>query len=1053
VTGRDLNQRHAGETTRALYSMAAVGLILWFRHTGDLRPLNWAIKILGRLVDRVPHDEMDRALILAALGDALYFRFGRTGNRSDLSAAIDGAREAARMLPEGHSDRPVCLDTLGNLLRTRFMLGGDPADVNEGIDAARGAVGAGPAVASFKNNLGSILMVRYKRTGDPADIDDAIRFCNEAVATMSPMYRNRGQYLSNLGTALDTRYEKTGSLQDLDQALAAHRQAVEATRENDFERRLRLNNLGNVWFFRFERTGRLADLDNAVQTKLDAVAASSPDHFEHGLFLSGLAMTLHTRFDRTGNRSDLEEALRAGREAVAATAADDFNRVIYLSTLGSILQTRYGVTEDLDDLDSAIQIKSDAVAATPVDYADRGIYLSNLGNALRLRYRRCGELNDLDRALGLGRAAIGTTTDNDPRRAIYLSSLAATLQVRFDHTKDAADLDEAIQTYRTALAAMPADHPNHAEYLSDLGLALWERYDQLEQTDDVDEAKQLLRRAAESRESHPSKRLFAAKCWGELAAAVQDADGAVAGFVTAVKLLPLAAWRGLDRRAREQYLAEYAGLASSAAAWAIELGLPDLAVETLEMGRSLLWTQALQTRGDLTVLHETDPRLATRMEEVRAALNAHETADFGRKVLSRGGPEEAARRHRRLTEEWEALVEQARTVLGDATFLGPPSIEQLRLAAADGAVIVLNVSSYRCDALIITAENVEHCPLPELSQSAVVERADAWLTAQSLAAENPGDPIARVHFTQTLRSLLRWLWDTAVGPVIDVLAGGRHADEPAPPRVWWCPTGPLALLPIHAAGHTQADWDGRSALDRVISSYAPTLRTLMRARRRPGPAERPKLLAVGMPITPDLPGQPRLSPLPQVPVELDRIHEQVPLDTRMQSSAHAHDVTTMSQSRTLPTRARVLKALDKHSWAHLACHGGQNLANPAEGAIYLVDGPLTVWQIAARDLRVADLAFLSACHTAIGGRTLPDESIHLAAALQLAGYRHVIAALWTIADNQAPAIADSIYQQLIDNGVPDPTRAADALHHAVVALQRSEPLHPEIWSPWVHIGP
>jgi CHAT domain-containing protein len=108
-----------------------------------------------------------------------------------------------------------------------------------------------------------------------------------------------------------------------------------------------------------------------------------------------------------------------------------------------------------------------------------------------------------------------------------------------------------------------------------------------------------------------------------------------------------------------------------------------------------------------------------------------------------------------------------------------------------------------------------------------------------------------------------------------------------------------------------------------------------------------------------------------------------------------------SRLRQTVGRLVAVTALDSHAWVHLACHGGQDLTDPAQGAVYLSDGPLTVLCIAAKDLPNADLAYLSACQTAIGGIRLLDESIHLAAAIQLGGYRHVIATQWAIVDTHA----------------------------------------------------
>jgi hypothetical protein len=68
--------------------------------------------------------------------------------------------------------------------------------------------------------------------------------------------------------------------------------------------------------------------------------------------------------------------------------------------------------------------------------------------------------------------------------------------------------------------------------------------------------------------------------------------------------------------------------------------------------------------------------------------------------------------------------------------------------------------------------------------------------------------------------------------------------------------------------------------DRVISSYTSTLTALLRAHTTPAPIGQPRLLAVGMPTTPDA------SDLPAVPAELDHIHARYPIRlTRLQSPA------------------------------------------------------------------------------------------------------------------------------------------------------------------------
>src|SRR5450631_1982117 len=48
-----------------------------------------------------------------------------------------------------------------------------------------------------------------------------------------------------------------------------------------------------------------------------------------------------------------------------------------------------------------------------------------------------------------------------------------------------------------------------------------------------------------------------------------------------------------------------------------------------------------------------------------------------------------------------------------------------------------------------------------------------------------------------------------------------------PPRIWWCATGVLAFLPIHAAGLYDTQERGEKVSDFVVSSYAPTLNSIL----------------------------------------------------------------------------------------------------------------------------------------------------------------------------------------------------------------------------------
>ena len=233
----------------------------------------------------------------------------------------------------------------------------------------------------------------------------------------------------------------------------------------------------------------------------------------------------------------------------------------------------------------------------------------------------------------------------------------------------------------------------------------------------------------------------------------------------------------------------------------------------------------------------------------------------------------------------------------------------------------------------------------------------------------------RIGAQDTLSAVLEWLWDVAAGPILDKL-GYQHTpatkDKEAWPRVWWVPSGLLGLLPLHAAGYHRRppgpNGNRRTVMDRVISSYTPTVRALGYAREATtasAPTER--ALIVAMPTTPGID-----SPLYYVADEAELVRQRLPGATLLIENppATAH----------LPTKATVLAHLGACAIAHFACHGHSHPSDPSQSLLLLHDhdtDPLTVASLAPIRLDHARLAYLSACRTAFSSATkLIDEAIH-----------------------------------------------------------------------------
>ncbi|MFI9006030.1 CHAT domain-containing protein [Actinosynnema sp. NPDC053489] len=1000
------------------------------------------------------------------LARALQLRFNETGDPAVLAEAIEAARTGVRATPADHVHHATLLVVLGTLLTQLFERTGDPVVVDEAVLAQRRAAAnptaAGGVRAAALSELANALRARYLRGGGPDDLDEAIAVARRAAELPGSQPPERATAAAALANGLLARGQRTGELADLTAAVDLGRDAVGELPGGHFLLPVHLAGLGTALWARYERAGVIADLHEAIDVM--RAAADRSGGAIRALVLTNLGSALSARGRVLGSTADLDAAVEAGRAAVdeAAPATE----VTCLLNYAVALQVRFIERQDPGDLDRAIEVAGTAVERCPRDHPHRAQVLSSLA---MMRYgrdqaRRGGD--DLDLAVALLREAVAITGPTPAAQALHRLNLGAVLRGRYERRGRDEDAAEAVEHLRHAVDTIPTDDPRGAVAWLNVGLVLGRRHDRRpsgtdhettdhetidkatdhEATDheatDYEAAVTACRTAAASKSASPLMRASASLTWAFLAARNADWSSAVEAFRLSAALLPQAAWHGVERGARERRLDRWDGVAAAGAAAALAAGDPEVAVELLEQGRSVLWSQALQTRDDTSALRERDPALYDRMRSVAAQLAAVAVdAPTGVVPALPGGAAVAVARvdrdrDLRLAQEWDRLLERARSLPGFEHVLRVPPLDVLREGLPDGPVVLVNVHDDRCDALVVRRDRpVEHLPLPGLSARETADRTAAYLRALRVLGgpAAPGD-LTRTSAKQTLHVTLEWLWDAVAGPVLDHL--GLTGGE----RLWWCPTGLLTLLPLHAAGYHDPDDApaGRTVLDRVVSSYTPTLRALARSRKAdpPATAER-RLLAVSLPEPP--PGAADLSPLPGARAEAEFLERVLP-------GAHTSRIGEAA------THATVTADLRGHAYAHFACHGGQDLADPSTGALYLWDKPLTVLDVAGLDLAHAELAYLSACRTAVGGTTLPDESIHLAAALHLAGYRHVIATLWTVGDRTAVDVATSVYSALLDGSGLDLTDTAHVLHRTVRALRDADPRDPTRWAPYIHTG-
>jgi CHAT domain-containing protein len=456
-------------------------------------------------------------------------------------------------------------------------------------------------------------------------------------------------------------------------------------------------------------------------------------------------------------------------------------------------------------------------------------------------------------------------------------------------------------------------------------------------------------------------------------------------------------------------------LATDAFSCSVRQGVLTTAVELVEQGRAVFWTQLGRFRSPLdriSLSGETGVALAEEFKRLSFHLrNAFDQSTAGQSLEIR-----------QLTMQWDDVVSRIRMLPDFSRFLLPPLFSDLQKAAEAGPVVIVNASRYSCDALIIlSGQDPVHVTL-HVAQAEVSELSSEF---QSLA-ENFGC-FDHIH---KLAHILRKLWDIIVGPVVQVL---KEFEVRPGSRIWWCPTAEFTLLPLHAAGPYEKHRDNLS--DIYISSYTPTLVTLIRARQRVSQdMSSQHFVAIGQ-------GNPdNGKKLSCIAPELEGIAQRL---------APIVSFTSLEDSNA--TVQGALDALSHNQWLHLACHGTPNRTQPFESSFAMRDGPLMIKDIIRSDWQDPEFAFLSACHTVVGDEKRPDELIHLAAAMQFSGFRSVIGSMWSVDDEVALQVVSTFYCHLVDgSGRLDCTRAAVALHKTMKSLRKKIPFEQQIV--FVHTG-
>ena len=331
------------------------------------------------------------------------------------------------------------------------------------------------------------------------------------------------------------------------------------------------------------------------------------------------------------------------------------------------------------------------------------------------------------------------------------------------------------------------------------------------------------------------------------------------------------------------------------------------AIETLEQGRALLWSEMRGLRTSIDRLRAVDSHLADKFATVNRDLE--KLALIPSLDSNVGGRDDALEgmgpfgglvmQQRKLLDGRERLISQIQAIPGFDTFLRPFSFNTLHSAASHRPVIIINHSKWRSDILIL----FQNWPPSLITTPDDFHSRANKLQDQLLRERKKG--LDSNKYDDTLRSVLKELYELGGRPVIKRL---DELNVPEQSRVWWCPTSVFCSLPLHAMGPIPLGvGPPRYFFDLYIPSYIPSLSALIESRK-------PSSQAIGKPSI-------------LLVAQADRTLQEAWKEMKAVQAVDTQ-VTTLFSAKATPTT--VLGQLCDHRFAHIVCHGILEPGKPFE---------------------------------------------------------------------------------------------------------------------------
>ena len=752
------------------------------------------------------------------MGESYQIRFKRFGNIKDIESSIEQLLKAAASVPPNSASYPIIMNHLGISFGSRFEWFENIQNLESAIKHQLEAVASiphnHPDRPGILNNLALLYQRRFGRFGKKEDIDSVINHQLELVAFVPPDNSNRALFLNNLGNSFLDRFSHFGEANDLDSAINQLLEALPSTLPKLNSPQVQvLHYLGTSYLSRFMHSGNVKDIDSSIERLLEAVTCIPLENPGRPSCLSDLGCSYRQRFIRFGERKDIDQSIKQLLEALSSTSIPLNTQVALLSGLGKSHRIRFNRFGERKDIDLSIKLQLEAVSSTPFDSPRYPQLAEDLGITYGDRFKHSRDVKDIDLAIKKKHEAVASASSSDSEIGSIVGNLGTMYGYRFGVFRNAKDVDLGIEKYLEALSVMPLNNPDRATLLYNLGDTYLDRckINDGPGPNDLEESISNFRLSSLCLNGIPSKRIKGSLEWARLSHKFNNLVSASEAYDQAIRLLPQVAWIGLNAIAQLKELSSnIQTLGCNAAACMISLAevasehrdrqhYLGRAIELLDQGRSILWSQTSNFTLELEDLKKVDSDIANDLDNVGKFL-AQGCFRNPRDPLS----EIDAQLYRRNAEKWEKLVRRIRGLPGFHHFLLPSPISTLRTAAAEGPVVIINSSEYRCDAVIVPAQgDLVLVPLPNIT----AEELKSLTNQQEELALRKSKPVwiqSKDYnmSSETLEQVLNQTWLLIGEPIakkFEELGLLRVSEGSSKSRVWWCLTGSLSFLPIHAS--------------------------------------------------------------------------------------------------------------------------------------------------------------------------------------------------------------------------------------------------------------